>query len=350
MNDDIEKNLAFFMERAINIVCNSKGLVCVLARHHKEILNDIGKLLEHKGISISSVISECAILASKHDLRLPERRHRNKITFFVVKDRPEDTLVFSQSSKVNLILNPINVRKCIIEANLVLERIHDLSLIYGVEIFELLGLRNLSAFVGQVMVKVFKRNHDDILIENPNQDGYPDLCALTPEGVKYIRERASNPDGSIRADKELWSPYPYGGLEIKATCGNTPPASQMPKPLIGESRYPTLVSAEWKAHHQETKVLLGIFWDFVDGLATILGSFFRNDLDTRIGKENKDWGSIIHPREGGGRTTSVSIMKKGRSDSEGVRKMGRGWVVLPRDEKILKSMTKVFYLEKSLFT
>jgi hypothetical protein len=129
--------------------------------------------------------------------------------------------------------------------------------------------------------------------------------------------------------KEFWSPFPYGGIEVKGTCGNTPAARIIPKPKIGESRYPILYSAEWKAHHRQTNNLAAIYWDFVDGLPTILAVFFRNDLVI------EDWGEIIQPKEGGGKTTSVSIMTR-----PGVEKMTHGWIVLPDDEEILQRLTQ----------
>ena len=129
--------------------------------------------------------------------------------------------------------------------------------------------------------------------------------------------------------KTFWSPYPYGGVEVKATCGNTPNAKIAPKPKIGESRTPLLESAEWKAHHRDTNNLLGIFWDFVDGLPTILAAFYRNDLTV------DDWGKIVGVKEGGGHTTSVSLMTKA-----GVRKMGKGWLLLPVDAKLQAPLCK----------
>ena len=157
----------------------------------------------------------------------------------------------------------------------------------------------------------------DRLMSNPNQDGYPDLLALTPIGSTYIAERRAKGEMS---EKKYWSPYPYGGIEIKATCGNVPPANVRAKPGMGDSRIPSLVSVDWKAHHRETNNLLGIFWDFVDGLPTVLAAFFRNDLTIN------DWGNITKPKEGGGRTTSVSVMQR-----KGVKRMGGGWLVLPKD-------------------
>ena len=161
-------------------------------------------------------------------------------------------------------------------------------------------------------------------MRNPNQDGHPDLMALTPEGRRYIDERTA--DGQLDRAKRHWSPYPFGGVEVKATCGNTPSSREVPKPKIGEARIGILQSAEWKAHHRETNNLLGLFWDFLDGLPTILAAFFRNDLI------RSDWGEVVRPGAGS-RTTSVSIMSRA-----GVLKMGAGWVVLPRRGRLLRPL------------
>lgn len=267
-----------------------------------------------------------------------------------MSNRPESELLFTENSSVKWLLEPEAVKKCILTSNLAIELVHDLSLLYNIELFQLLGMRNLSSFIGEVFAKELRLLLNSILVSNPNQDGYPDLCALTPEGKVYIEEKKLRlNDGSLRRDKEFWSPYPFGGIEIKATCGNTPSASKMPKPGIGEARLPNLLSAEWKAHHQQTKILLGIYWDFVDGLPTVLAAFFRNDLNTSSGSSNKDWGAIIHPKEDGGRTTSVSIMKQGRSEEFGVKKMGQGWMVLPSNEQFQKFLIKIFGIRPETF-
>jgi hypothetical protein len=187
--------------------------------------------------------------------------------------------------------------------------------------------------VGEIYAREIQKLQKDRLHPNPNQDGYPDLLALTPEGKKYVAERERKGETS---DKRFWSPYPYGGIEVKATCGETVPARIKPKPKIGESRYPLLDKLNWKAHHRDTNNLLGISWDFFDGLPTILGVFFRNDLTV------EDWGKIVKPKEGGGRTTSVSIMK-----GSGVKKMGQGWLVLPKRNDLRKPLCqqKVFALK-----
>jgi hypothetical protein len=87
------------------------------------------------------------------------------------------------------------------------------------------------------------------------------------------------------------------------------------KPDIGDSRLPYLRGYDWKAHHRSTNNLLGLLWDFLNGRPVITAVFYSHDLKLA------DWGEIIQPREGGGNTTSVSIMTRG-----GVRKMYDGWL------------------------
>ena len=129
-------------------------------------------------------------------------------------------------------------------------------------------------------------------------------------------------------DKSLFSPFKYGGVEIKATCGSTPPASVRPKPLIGEQRIDGLTSFDWKAHHRETNNLLSIFWDFIDELPTVAACFYRND------RTIADWGKIVQPKTNGGRTTSVSIMT-----SAGVRKMCAGWIAVIDSDPYIKALS-----------
>lgn len=305
--------------------------------------DDIESLLSSTSLPLGVLLAEAAVIATRASVKTGSRSRRQSLKFVTAK-RSSTELAYTEKSAINWSLDVETVRDCMVASNTAIELIHDMSLMYGIGLFESLGMRNLSSFIGELFVKEMQLAHTDYLMRNPNQDGYPDLCALTPEAqvcIKGLRDAK----GLLKLDKIHWSPFPYGGLEVKATCGNTPPASKQAKPLIGDSRLPTMVSAEWKAHHQLTQKLLGILWDFLDGLPTILATFYRNDLDTRSGAENRDWGAIIHPKEGGGRTTSVSIMKRGRSSEEGVRKMGAGWLVLPSDPHLRQPIEKIFGIE-----
>lgn len=295
-------------------------------------IQDLYEICSENSISFADVLSFAAVNAYKEHNSIGRRVFRESLNFIVNNRRTESTLMCAKDVCVDVKL----AYKALKNANKKIELIHDLSISNNVEIFELLGLRNLSAFVGEIFANELHLLSDGLLIRNPNQDGYPDLLAMNKEGRNYFEERKRNHEIS---DKTFWSPFPHGGIEVKATCGNTPNAKVVPKPKIGESRYPLLVSAEWKAHHRETNNLVGIFWDFIDELPTVLAVFYRNDLT------EEDWGKIIQPREGGGRTTSVSIMVKGTLENRiGVKKMGAGWLVLPKDKNILSALAqkKVF--------
>lgn len=197
---------------------------------------------------------------------------------------------------------------------------------FDINIFETLGMRNLSGMIGEYFAKSVQKHFSNALQSNLHQDGYPDLLLTNTEKrmLHYLSLFTEKNGKKYPKDKTLFSPFKYGGVEVKATCGSTPSASQVPKPLIGEQRIDLLMSFNWKAHHRETNNLLSILWDFIDEIPTIVACFYRNDLTI------EDWGKIVQPKDGGGRTTSVSIMK-----SAGIKKMCEGWIaVIDSDEYI----------------
>lgn len=183
------------------------------------------------------------------------------------------------------------------------------------DIAALLQLRNLSAFVGELVAASILRDTDGLFLANPHQDGYPDLLLMDPIG-KADWSRLAN----RLAEKRPFSPFPGGGIEVKATCGSVPTpesciARGLARPILGESRIPVMSGYDWKAHHRDTNNLLGILWDFIAGRPRVAALFYSSDLTV------DDWGRIVQPKEGGGRTTSVSIMHR-----QGIRKMYEGWL------------------------
>lgn len=202
---------------------------------------------------------------------------------------------------------------------------------FDINIFEVLGMRNLSGMVGEYFATSVQRFSQNNLQANLHQDGYPDLLLTnTAEKLAYYKTLYTTANGKkYPKDKSFFSPFKYGGVEVKATCGSTPPASVLPKPLIGEQRISKVNAFDWKAHHRETNNLLSIFWDFIDEVPTIAACFYRNDLETN------DWGEIVQPRDNGGRTTSVSIMK-----SCGVKKMCGGWIAVLDDPMYISAFSK----------
>lgn len=235
--------------------------------------------------------------------------------------------------------NVMITNEAVVEAinfsNNALYALHEQTQQFDINIFEALGLRNLSGIVGEYFAKSIMRFSDGNLTSNLHQDGYPDLLAIdTPERLRYFRTLYEYRDGKCYPrDKALFSPYRYGGIEVKATCGSTPSASVRAKPLIGEQRIFLMNSFDWKAHHRETNNLLAVFWDFINEVPAIAACFYRNDLT------EDDWGKIVQPKDGGGRTTSVSIMNTG-----GVTKMCKGWIAVIDDDAYLTAFSRAKWI------
>ena len=180
-------------------------------------------------------------------------------------------------------------------------------------ISDLLGLRNLSALVGQAFARELEVMSEGLLKLNPHQDGYPDLLLMDSIGAIEF-------DNALPGSKNPFSPFLSGGIEVKATCGDVTSATDLNaigknKPQIGDTRIDLVTNVNWKSHHRETNYLIGIVWDFVDALPMIAAVTYSNSLI------EEDWGKIVQPKEGGGRTTSVSIMRR-----SGISKMCRNTV------------------------
>jgi hypothetical protein len=200
---------------------------------------------------------------------------------------------------------------------------------FEVDVFGILGMRNLSAFIGEVFAKSLEIKSNGLFKSNPHQDGYPDLLLMDKLGksdwLKLSKELK---------DKAPFSPFPNGGVEIKATCGSVPTPAQcrkkgLEKPDIGDQRISFLRGYDWKAHHRETNNLMGILWDFIEGLPRIVCLFYSADLT------EDDWGNIVKPKAGGGRTTSVSIMTR-----VGIKKMYDGTLLVFDDNRYKEFLNK----------
>ena len=119
-------------------------------------------------------------------------------------------------------------------ANTALKELSDTTMRFDINIFETLGMRNLSGMIGEYFARSVMKISKGKLESNLHQDGYPDLLLVdTPRKRRYF-ETLYTENGGKRypIDKEHFSPFKYGGIEVKATCGSTPPASRVPKPLL----------------------------------------------------------------------------------------------------------------------
>jgi hypothetical protein len=238
-------------------------------------------------------------------------------------------ICFISGNGNKITLDPYWFHNALLDTHNVIEKImRDIP----VDIFSILGMRNLSAFIGELFVASLANYSNGLFIKNPHQDGYPDLLLMDAYGQSLYQSLLNS--GRMR-DKAPFSPFPHGGLEIKATCGDVPKSEDcfrrwgIEKPDIGDTRIDFLSGYTWKAHHRETNNLIGILWDFQNRVPEIVAVFFGNNLT------EQDWGKITQPTEGGGRTTSVSIMPR-----SGVEKMYQNWIVVKDDSRYINFLHK----------
>lgn len=271
-------------------------------------LNTVEQLATHLQISPAQLLEEIAL---KEELALNVAEH------YIVRNQKQLTVRRGETThKV-----PASQFVAAIDtAHELIEQIYAVEL----DIASMLGMRNLSAFIGELYASSVIKNSNDSLKANPHQDGYPDLLIMDAVGKKEWSRLVH-----LAGDKKPFSPFIAGGIEVKATCGSVPtPAScrkrKVARPQSGDSRIHCIASYDWKAHHRETNNLAAVLWDFIDRRPRIVAVFYSSDLT-----EN-DWGKIVQPRTGGGRTTSVSIM-----NATGIKKMYEGWLcVLAKPEYI----------------
>lgn len=208
-----------------------------------------------------------------------------------------------------------------VPANIVMQAINQahesIDEIYSInlDIAKVLGMRNLSAFVGELVAAAILGCSNGLLRPNPHQDGYPDLLLMDEKG----RREWSRLTGRLN-EKSPFSPFAGGGIEVKATCGSVPSPRVcvergVSRPDLGDSRIAMLQGYDWKAHHRQTNNLVGVLWDFIGGRPRVAALFYSSSLQAG------DWGRIVQPRTGGGRTTSVSIMER-----SGIKKLYEGWL------------------------
>ncbi len=242
----------------------------------------------------------------------------------------KSTSVGKQFHFTSLKGNAVSVnKKMILDAVIYSHSILDKFTEFDVDVFGILGMRNLSAFIGEIFAASVIKNSNGLFSKNPHQDGYPDLLLLDKVGLKLWTELKDR-----TREKQPFSPFQNGGIEVKATCGSVPTPAEcarkgITKPDIGDQRINVLKGYDWKAHHRDTNNLMGILWDFIGGVPRIVAVFFANNLTV------EDWGTIVQPKEGGGRTTSVSIMTR-----RGVKKMYEGCLYVLNEERYINFLNR----------
>ena len=140
-------------------------------------------------------------------------------------------------------IKPEAFRKAIDRAHTIVDQISG----FDFDIFEVLGMRNLSSFIGELYAASLIKELNGNYIKNPHQDGYPDLLLIDEIGKSALENLKKN--GQLR-EKLPFSPFKNGGIEVKATCGSVPTPEKCrriglsEKPDIGDQRIAVIVDSK----------------------------------------------------------------------------------------------------------
>ena len=104
--------------------------------------------------------------------------------------------VYVTNPKVNIlyknrfVLSSADIVEAMNYANRALKELSDTTMKFDINIFETLGMRNLSGMIGEYFARSVAKVSDGKLVSNLHQDGYPDLLLVdTPVKKKYLERR-----------------------------------------------------------------------------------------------------------------------------------------------------------------
>lgn len=296
-----------------NLAAMSQESLASAASLDRSYISQLERGQKSPTLNTLAKLADCLETTVPHLLREPMLDSPTVPADYVVRNLRQVTVARGRSAERNETA-ALPTRSLLDAVNVTHQLIDDLYS-SDLDIAAILGLRNLSAFVGELFASALGKASDGLLVANPHQDGYPDLLLMDAYGRKVWRELGEQLD-----EKMPFSPFAGGGMEVKATCGSVPTPAVckrrgLKRPQIGDTRIGCLQGYDWKSHHRDTNNLVGVLWDFVASRPRVAAVFYASDLT------ETDWGEVVQPRAGGGRTTSVSIMAR-----SGIRKMYEGWL------------------------
>lgn len=197
-----------------------------------------------------------------------------------IKNNSDLKLEYSSKHKLDLSL----IKTAIEKANIIFEEATKSRHKYDPANF--IPLRNFSGGVGEAFAAILSDMSDD-MIANPHPDGYPDILPNIDEIKPWL-------DSPTRKD------FLLGGFDIKAR-------------YVGEG---DRVDTNASAHHNHTKSVLNIIWEWRNNSPFIIGITFMNDLTP------SDWTELKPAREGSKSTPACSL------NGSGKKKLRKNWLFL----------------------
>jgi len=206
---------------------------------------------------------------------------------------------------------------CLQMTNTYLESLYKIFSELNFDLFEVLGQRNLSGLIGEIFSR-YVCNELKICILNPHPDGRPDILNIQDKKTKkYFEEECFSIVGNRRIPlKAKFTPFKYGGIEVKCTIGS--PINNYKKILfektgkrdfaMGMPRINYLDSFNYWAHHRHSTNLVCLYYDYYESKHNIpqVLSIFSVSLN-----EN-DWNVVSLGKTSAKKTSNTSLNKDGR--------------------------------------
>ena len=224
------------------------------------------------------------------------------------------------------------------ETNTYIRRLVQIFGEIGFDIFNSLGQRNISGFIGEIFKSLLAASNPNLCI-NPHPDGRPDILAIdSPEAVLWYAQCFTEINNRKIPIKDRLTPFRYGGLEVKCSIGSSHKA-QTTKFIeehghtfsLYDSRVGYLSGINWWAHHSSSSNLLGLYYDYFsaeNGTPQVLAAFYSE-------LSSDDWHAVSHGNPDNKKTSNTSLNRKG------LDKMKNNCVFTINDEQYISQLKQI---------
>lgn len=184
------------------------------------------------------------------------------------------------------------------------------------DIFYSLGQRNLSGFIGEVYKSILS---DQVkpFEPNPHPDGRPDILSLdTQRLLTYYQKCFELKNGRPIPLKSSFSPFKFGGLEVKCCIGESSDKQKKSYSLEHDGngfdlycpRVGYINNINWWAHHANSTALLGLYYDYYSqnsNIPQVLAGFYS-------ALSSDDWQKVSVGKAESKKTSNTSLNKTGK--------------------------------------
>ena len=235
-----------------------------------------------------------------------------------------------------LVITEEQIKNAILGTNDYLNNVSKYFLEIELEIFHILGQRNISGFIGEIFAR-FLEKEVDVLKSNPHQDGRPDLLNLSSDESKIFFLNSFSDSNHNNPIKERFTPYFYGGLEVKCSIGDT--TSKNRSSILLENynvesfdvkipRIDLFKGITYWGHHRDCSSLLGLYYDYYDksDFNPQVISVFYSKLEV------DDWSALSTGKEDSKKTSNTSTNASGRE------KIKNGLIAIINDKRYIEAL------------